>query len=62
MDSIDFEAEVHTIDDKEDFISSDDDDSFIDDASDISESVREHYAFQNVDVNLSKYWQWLTQI
>ena len=62
MDFIDFEAEVDTIDDKEDFISSDDDDSFIDDTSDISESVREHYAFQNVDVNLSKYWQWLTQI
>ena len=55
MDFIDFEAEVDTIDDKEDFISSDDDDSFIDDASDISESVREHYAFQNVDVNLTKY-------
>ena len=55
MDFIDFEAEVDTIDDKEDFISSDDDDSFIDDASDISESVCEHYAFQNVDVNLSKY-------
>ena len=56
MDFIDFEAEVEGIDDeeKEDFniISSDDDDSFIDDCSDMSESVCKYYAFQNAQVNI----------
>lgn len=51
MDLIDFEAEVDTTDDKEDFTFSDNDDSFIDDASDISESVYEHHDFQNVEGN-----------
>ena len=45
MDFIDFEVEIDNIndDEKEEFISSDDDNSFIDDASDISESICEHY-------------------
>ena len=39
--------------DDDSFIYLDDDDnnSFIDDASEISESVCEHYSFQNVEVN-----------
>ena len=51
MDLIDFEAEVDTTDDKEDFTFSDNDDSFIDHASDISESVYEHHDSQNVEGN-----------
>ena len=40
-------------DDDDSFIYSDDDNySFIDNASDISESVCEHYAFQNVEVSI----------
>ena len=40
-------------DDDDSFIYSDDDNySFIDGASDISESVCEHYAFQNVEVSI----------
>ena len=53
MNLIHFEAEVDNSDDDESFIYSDNDDNnFIDDASDISESVCEHYTFQNVDVNI----------
>ena len=54
MDFIDFEADVDHSDDGNSFISSDDDnnDSFIDDAFKISESVCEHYTFQNVEVNI----------
>ena len=54
MDFIVFEAEVSNSDDDDSFISLDDDgdNSFIDDPSDISESVCEHYAFQNVEVNI----------
>ena len=47
------EAEVHNSDDDGRFIYLDDDNnSFINDASDISESVCEQYAFQNVEVNI----------
>ena len=47
------EAEVHNSDDDGRFIYLDDDNnSFVNDASDISESVCEHYAFQNVEVNI----------
>lgn len=56
MDFVDFEVEVDSINDEEkegsNFISSDDDDSFIDGALDISESVCEHCAFQNAEVNI----------
>ena len=53
MDFIPFEAEVDNSDDDDSFIYSDDDNnSFNDDASDISESVCEHYAFQNPEVNI----------
>ena len=54
MEFIDFEVQAGNIDDdkREEFLSSDEDDSFIDDASDISESVSENYAFQNVEVNI----------
>ena len=53
MDFIDTEAEVDNSDDDNSFISSDDDDnSFIDDALNIQESVCEHYAFPNVEVNI----------
>ena len=53
MDFILFEEEVHNSDDDDSFIYSDDDNnSFNDDASDISESVCEHYAFQNPEVNI----------
>ena len=54
MEFTDFEVQAGNIDDdkREEFISSDEDDSFIDDASDISESVSENYAFQNVEVNI----------
>ena len=54
MDFINFEAKVDNIDDDEqEHTLSDDDaeDSFIDDASDISESVCKLYAFQDVEVN-----------
>ena len=47
------QAEVDNSNDDDSFIYSDDDnDSFIDDASDISESVCEHYAFQDIEVNI----------
>ena len=47
------EAEVHNSNDDGRFIYLDDDNnSFINDASHISESVCEHYAFQNVEVNI----------
>ena len=54
MDFIVFEAEVSNSDDDDSFISLDDDgdNGFIDDPSDISESVCEHDAFQNVEVNI----------
>ena len=54
MDFIVFEVEVSNSDDDDSFISLDDDgdNSFIDDPSDILESVCEHYAFQNVGVNI----------
>ena len=50
MDFINFEGEADNIDgyEQEYTLSDDDDDSFIDDASDISECVCEHYAFHNV--------------
>ena len=55
MDFIDFEADVGSINDKKkedfNFISSDDDSSFID-ASDI-----ESYAFQNVQVNIENVFK-----
>ena len=60
MDFIDFEADVGSIGDKKkedfNFISSDDDSSFID-ASDILESVCESYAFQNVQVNIENVFK-----
>ena len=53
MDFLVLEVEVNNSDDDGSFIYSDDDNySFIDNASDISESVCEHYAFQNVEVNI----------
>ena len=52
MDFLVLKAEVDYSDHDDSFIYSDNDNnSFIDDASDISESVCEHYAFQNVEVN-----------
>ena len=53
MDFLVLEGEVNNSDDDDSFIYSDDDNySVIDDASDISESVCEHYAFQNVEVSI----------
>ena len=53
MDFIHLEVEVDNSHDDDSFIYLDDDNnSFIDDASDISESSCEHYAFQNVKVNI----------
>ena len=54
MDFINFEAEVDNSDNDDSFIYSvDDNNNFIDDASsDISESVCDHYAFHNVQVNI----------
>ena len=53
MDFLVLEVEVNNSDDDGSFIYSDDDNySFIDNASNISESVCEHYAFQNVEVNI----------
>ena len=53
MEFLVLEAEVDNSDDDNSFIYQDDDDnSFIDDALDISESICEHYAFQNVAVNI----------
>ena len=53
MDFLVLEGEVNNSDDDDSFIYSDDDHySVIDDASDISESVCEHYAFQNVELNI----------
>ena len=49
MEFIHLEAEVHNSDDDGRFIYLDDDsNSFINNASDVSESVCEHYVFQNV--------------
>ena len=53
MGFIHLEAEVDNFDVDDCFIYSDDDNnSFIDDTSDISEGVCEHYAFQNTEVNI----------
>ena len=53
MEFLVLEAEVDNSDYDNSFIYSDDDDnSLIDDALDISESICEHYAFQNVEVNI----------
>ena len=53
MDFLVLEAEVNNSDDDDSFIYSVGDNySLIDDASDISESVCEHYAFQNVELNI----------
>ena len=53
MEFLVLEAEVDNSDHDNSFIYQDDDDnSFIDDALDISESICEHYAFQNVAVNI----------
>ena len=53
MDFLVLEGEVNNSDDDDSFIYSDDDNySVIDGASDISESVCEHYAFQNVELNI----------
>ena len=53
MDFLVLEAEVNNSDDNDSFIYSVDDNcSLIDDASDISESVCEHCAFQNVELNI----------
>ena len=53
MDFLVLEAEVNNSDDNDSFIYSVDDNcSLIDDASDISESVYEHCAFQNVELNI----------
>ena len=53
MDFLVLEGEVNNSDDDDSFIYLDDDNySVIDDASDISESVCEHYAFQNVELNI----------
>ena len=53
MDFLVLEAEVDNSDDNDSFIYSVDDNcSLIDDASDISESVCEHCAFQNVELNI----------
>ena len=60
MDFINFEAEVDSINDDEQehtLSDNDDNDSFINDASDISESVCEHFAFENVEVNLDEVLQ-----
>ena len=60
MDFINFEAEVNSINDDEQehtLSDNDDNDSFINDASDISESVCEHFAFENVEVNLDEVLQ-----
>ena len=56
MDFINFEAEANSGDDNEeqDFDLSDDDDDFIDNSSNISESVREHCVFQNVERDIDE--------
>ena len=57
MGFINSEAEVDNIhgDEQEHTLSDEDDDnSFIDDASDISKSVCKHYGFQNVEVSLDE--------
>ena len=55
MDFINFEAEADSGDDndEQDFDLSDDDD-FIDNSSDIFESVCDHYAFQNVERDIDE--------
>ena len=53
MNFIYLEAEVDNSDDDDSLIYSDDDNnSYIDNAQDILEKVCEHYAFQNVEVNI----------
>ena len=56
MDFINFEAEANSGDDndEQDFDLSDDDDDFIDNSSDISESVCDHYAFQNAERDIEE--------